>query len=527
MNDRIKEIFYKPINNDELFWLIKPKASIKNFIEKFEYKSSIEEQISIVNQLIKILSYKKSTINICIINRYNESKIQNESNLIIDEKSSKALPIYQNENKVDFADWLIRQYFLYKSEKSTKAILNLLLIILNIIGVQKKNFNFIYQKISEYFFYSPKKYFYDDAKINIGIDINNLSRFLNLLLLMYGYNNKVNKPYNFYYFGNDSYLKIEPVLRQPNNNINLKGGVAILACFNCLLNPKTFLQNYSIICSVQFNNGIFFYMLIDREMNLIMSINNDNLMMNKNIDTLNTMNNFHDIKNKILLTKIENNKWYNIVVSLKMKKNKKIIIHTAINSNNYDCIEIDNSNSLETIENIFLYKDFMGYTTSFLLYNTYIDIKDNSFFNNFQYGLYKISHISKYINRQLYSCDLQNLIILIIPSEIKSNNIHNFANFMNMDLSDDLSLFNNNIKIKITMNFKKCKPDEILYFSGVNINSRLDKRILLLGGINNLLPLFEILLLINKKIFDTINDIIFIELEIFILSQHNNFNMSK
>ena len=512
MNEKIKEVFYKPINNDDLFWLIKPKASIKNFIEKFEYKSSIEEQISIVNQLIKILSYKKSTINICIINRYNESKIQNESNLIIDEKSSKALPIYQNENKVDFADWLIRQYFLYKSEKSTKGILNLLLIILNIIGVQKKNFNFIYQKISEYFFYSPKKYFYDDAKINIGIDINNLSRFLNLLLLMYGYNNKVNKPYNFYYFGNDSYLKIEPVLRQPNNNINLKGGVSIFTCFNCLLNPKTFLQNYSIICSIQFNNGIFFYMLVDREMNLIMSINNDNLMMNKNIDTLNTMNNSHDIKNKILLTKIENNKWYNIVVSLKMKKNKKIIIHTAINSNNYDCIEIDNSNSLETIENIFLYKDFMGYTTSFLLYNTYIDIKDNSFFNNFQYGLYKISHISKYINRQLYSCDLQNLIILIIPSEIKSNNIHNFANFMNLDLSDDLSLFNNNIKIKITMNFKKCKSDEILYFSGVNINSRLDKRILLLGGINNLLPLFEILLLINKKIFDTKN---FIYLNIF------------
>ena len=233
------------------------------------------------------------------------------------------------------------------------------------------------------------------------------------------------------------------------SHIIFKGGVSIFTCFNCLLNPKTFLQNYSIICSIQFNNGIFFYMLVDREMNLIMSINNDNLMMNKNIDTLNTMNNSHDIKNKILLTKIENNKWYNIVVSLKMKKNKKIIIHTAINSNNYDCIEIDNSNSLETIENIFLYKDFMGYTTSFLLYNTYIDIKDNSFFNNFQYGLYKISHISKYINRQLYSCDLQNLIILIIPSEIKSNNIHNFANFMNLDLSDDLSLFNNNIKIKI------------------------------------------------------------------------------
>ena len=63
MNFRIKDIFYKPINNDDLFWLIKSNASIKNFIEAFEYKSNIEEQISIVNQLIKILSNKKELIN--------------------------------------------------------------------------------------------------------------------------------------------------------------------------------------------------------------------------------------------------------------------------------------------------------------------------------------------------------------------------------------------------------------------------------------------------------------------------------
>ena len=492
MNFRIKDIFYKPINNDDLFWLIKSNASIKNFIEAFEYKSNIEEQISIVNQLIKILSNKKALINICIINKFNEIKMQIDNNLILDKSSTKALPVYQNKDKTTFVDWLIKQYFLYKSEKYSKGILNLLLIVINIVGIQKNNINFIYEKISDYFVYSPKKYFIDDDKININNDLNNLTRYLNLLLLMYGHNNKVTKPYNFYYFGNDAYLKIEPPVNQ-SNAISLKGGLSIFSCFNCLLNPKFFNNKYSIIFSIEFNNKIYLYLLIDREMNLIISINNENLNIINNIE----------IPNKIILKKIEYNKWYNIIISLNMKKYKKFLVNIVINSDNYESIEIENNNSIEIIENIFLFKNFIGLTTSFLLYNSYLDINNNNFFNSFQYGLYKISHINKYINNQLNTNYLQNLIVLIIPSQIKSNEIYNFANFINMNINDDTALLNNNIKIKISINFNKYNSNETLYLSGVNINLRLNKNILLLGNINNLLPLFEILLGINKKIFDS------------------------
>ena len=145
MNDWIKKIFDGPLNNQDPFYLVKSNPSIKNFIESFEYKSTIEEQIILVNQLIKILSYKKSIINICIINKYNEIKTQNDNSLIMHEKSNKSLTMYLNQDK-NFVDWLITEYFLYKNEKISKGILNLLLLVISVIGVQKKKFSIYISK---------------------------------------------------------------------------------------------------------------------------------------------------------------------------------------------------------------------------------------------------------------------------------------------------------------------------------------------------------------------------------------------
>ena len=495
MNDWIDNIFHSSIKYEDSFWLIKNNASIKNFIESFEYKSAIEDQIIIVNQLIKILSYKKSIINICIINKFNEIKTQNENRLISQEKSSKLLSIYIKKDKINFVDWLIKEYFLYKNEKITKGILNLLSLVINIVGVEKTNIQFIYQKISDYFFYSGKKYFYEEDKININNDLNNLTRYLNLLLLIYGNNDKIIKPYNFYYFGNDGYLKMEPPLKQPNS-LQLKGGITLFLCFNCLYNPKFINQKYSIIFSIEFNKEIYFLLLIDKEMNLILSMTNENL----------NMINDYEIENKIIISKIENDKWYNIIISLNSKKYKKFLINIIINSKEFESLEIENNNPIEKIENIIMFKNFIGFFTSFLLYNTYIDFQNiTNYFNDFQYGFYKISHINKYFNNQLYCNDLQNIIILIIPFQIKSDNIYNFANFIYSNLVDDLIILNENINFKFIHNNNNDIFNEELYLSGLNINLRLNKNILILGGIDNLFPLFEILLIINKKIFDTKN----------------------
>ena len=496
MNDWIKKIFDGPLNNQDPFYLVKSNPSIKNFIESFEYKSTIEEQIILVNQLIKILSYKKSIINICIINKYNEIKTQNDNSLIMHEKSNKSLTMYLNQDK-NFVDWLITEYFLYKNEKISKGILNLLLLVISVIGVQKKNFQFIYQKISECFFYSTKKYFHEEDKININNDLNNLTRYLNLLLLMYGNNEKINKPCNFYYYGNDGYLKMEQPLKE-QNVLHIKGGITIFSCFNCLYNPKYINQKYSIIFSIEFNEEIFFSLLIDNELNLIISITNENL---------NSINNY-EIKNKIIIEKIDNDKWYNMNISLNVKKYKKLLINMILNNIQYEAIEIENINSLEKIENIIMFKSFIGLSTSFLLYNTYIDINICNFYNDFKYGLYKISHINKCFNKELYFNYLQNIIILFIRFQIKSDIIYNFDNSLYLTLSDDLILSNDKVKIKFIQYNKidnNYDSKEEIYLSGTNINLRLNKNIITLGGIDNLLPLFEILLNINKKIFDTKN----------------------
>ena len=476
MNDLIREIFQGTINNEETTWLIKPNSSLENFIESFEYKSNIEEQILIVNQLIKILSSKNNIINISIINKMNEKKIQNDK-----------------EDKMNFVDWLIKQYFLYRrSEKITKGILYLLNIVINIVGVEKKNIEYIYQKISDYFFYSQKKYFHEEDKININNDLNNLVRYLNLLLLFYGNNVTEIKPYNFYYFGNDGYFKMERPIKK-TNALYLRGGISIFTCFNCMQNPIFLNHKYSIIFSIEFNKEIYFSLLIDKEMYLIMALSNENL---SSLDII-------EIPNQIALTKIVNYKWYNVIITLNIKRNKKFIIKTIINSLEYDTIEIENNNSLEKIENIDLFKNYIGLSTSFLLYNTYIENGNNNFFNNFQYGLYKISHINKYIDKLINKNNLQNLIMLLIPFQIKDDIIYNFANSLNEYLIEDLAPSNNNIIMKYILNNNSY--DQIFYLSGFNINSKLNKNIFSLGGIDNLLPLFEILLGINKKIFDAKN----------------------
>ena len=493
MNDWMKKIFNGPIKIEDPFYLIKSDISIKNFIENFEYKSAIEDQIILVNQLTKILAYKKSIINICIINKYNELKAQNDNSLAIGQKSNNILEKHLKQDK-NFVDWLIKEYFLYKNEKITKGILNILVLFMNVAGAQKSSFQFIYQKISDYFFYSSKKYFHEEDKININNDLNNLTRCLNLLLLMYGNNEKLIKPYNFYYFGNDGYLKMEQPLKQMNS-FHIRGGITVFCCFNCLYNPKNINKKYSIIFSIEFNKETYFSLLLDGELNLILNISKENV----------SLINDYEIKNKIILANILNDKWYNVNISLNTKKHKKILIYLIINEVQYDILEIENNDSIEKIENVIMFKGFIGLTTSFLLFNAYFDIFNYNYFNDFQYGFYKISHINKCFSKEVYKNILQNILILIIPFQIKSNNVHNFANHLHTNLVDVLIITNDEINIKFIHSNNNCDFNEEIFLSGSNINSRLNKNIITLGGIGNLLPLFEILLNINKKIFVTKN----------------------
>ena len=105
-------------------------------------------------------------------------------------------------------------------------------------------------------------------------------------------------------------------------------------------------------------------------MNLIIT-NDDLKVINEN-----------EIRNNIIISKINNDEWYNIIISLNTKKTKKLLINIIINSIEFNTFELENNNCIEKIENIILYKDFIGLSTSFLLYNNYIDIHNyKSYFN--------------------------------------------------------------------------------------------------------------------------------------------------
>jgi hypothetical protein len=195
--------------------------------------------------------------------------------------------------------------------------------------------------------------------------------------------------------------------------------------------------------------------------------------------------------NQVNLGKIEENKWYKISIVLNNnKKNKKFPINIIINNTPLSQIkEIESEQAkIAEITNITLFENFIGFMTDFILFNKLVE-KDtiNLYQKQFNYGLYKFSHVDKFIE-QINPQILKNLIILLIPTNnCDSDDLQNLAN--NYEANNRFSNFD--IKY-ISANTGK------INISNIIINSRFDKKISLLGGIENILPFLEIFIKLGK-----------------------------
>ena len=499
MFNSIEQLFYEPIKELDNFSLIKENITYQDFIELYLQLSVFEEKINLLQSLINIFSHKNSLINICFFclknNKLKEIELELDDNL---EKSniSSFLP------KESFQLWLIEKFFEEKNEKIKLCLKELFIKITSIFGINKYYLNGIYEELTKIYFYSEE----DD-----NININNY--LINLKFLAGAYNiyieekdnsknsplktdkkDKKNnnikniynniKPYNFYIFKGKENINITPLITS-NEKSKINDGITLFICFNCILNPiftnmdKTSNKNFanyifSTIFNITFNSGNKLSLKIDANMQLILILNDNK----KN--------------NQINVGKIEDNKWYNISINLNInKKNKKFSLNIIINNvSNTQIKEIEGEYAkLNEINNIKICENFIGFMTDFILFNKIIE-KDiiNVYQNKFKYGLYKYNHIKKFIEN-LDSQILINLIVLLIPNyAYEMNKLQNFAN--NYEVSNK---FTNNFDIKYISSFS----DKIIIVN-VIINNRFHKKINLLGGIENILPCFEILTKISK-----------------------------
>ena len=484
MLNSFNQLFYEPIKEINDFRFIKEHITFKDFISLYEQNSNIENKIKILNSLETIFSHKNSQINICIFNKIVplNTIVKNESNLEEEIEIDKSNYSYYSSQNNNFICWIINEYFSENNKEVKQYLKEILLLIIPIIGIKKYDINKAYEQLT-------KKYFYSED--NANIDINDLLQNIKFLSGFYGLkednsndNNYIknqidNKPYNYYYFQGKESININPIISSIEKS-EIKEGFTILFCFNCILNPKYNKlfdegksDNISILFSIQFNNNHKLAISIDSNMNLIIK-----LYDSKNYK-----------ENNIIICIIEDNKWYNIGMIFNLnKKNKKYPVTIMINNNiinNVNEIECGNI-KINEINNIVLCQNFIGFITNFIFFNKILDKEDFNYYQfKFKYGLYKLNHVLKFIEK-INQNILKNLIILLIPVENNNYNDNEIINLSN-------SYFNN-----LTNNFR-IKFNSSAGNINININNHLTNKINLLGGINNILPFLEILIQYIKK----------------------------
>ena len=492
MLNGIDQLFYSPIKELENFRLIKENISFQNFINIYEQLINNEEKIFLLKELKTIFSHDISQINICsfccaysktaLDLLLNKNETENEDNLEINKSNYS---FYSNRNN-NFIVWLISEYFSEKNEQIKEYLNDIILLILPIIGLHKYDISKAYEELTKIYFYSEQNNKIGDFLKNLkflsglyGLKENNININLNEkdnnLMIQFK-----NKPYNYYYFKGKESIQISPVITGIEKS-KITDGFSIFFCFNCVLNPK---YNANFNKEKSINQSKLLYIFMNNNNKFILNIDSD---MNLNLKLQDNKNN----KDKsINIIKIDTNKWYNISINFSLnKKNKKFPLTININNNLINNIkDIDSDNmKINEINNIILCEDFYGFITNFILFNKLIDNENLNFYQSkFNYGLYKFKHVNKFLDK-LNTNSLKNLNILLIPMDhnnsIEINNLAN--NYINNNLT-------NNFEIKYI------SSTENNFNANVNINYNLYKKINLLGGINNILPFFEILIKIAK-----------------------------
>ena len=495
----IHQLFYDPIKELNNFHLLKENITFQDFTTMYEQLTNNEEKINLLMSLKSIFSHKYSQINICSFcytnNNFSLSSLvtKNETDGETDVESDKSYYSYYNNKHNDFICWIINEYFTEDNDIIKQYLNDILILIISVVGVNKNDISKIYEELTKNYFYSG----FSELKLNL----NNFLKDIKILSALYGYkedesnstNNEDNnnyiknqlnhKPYNYYYFKGKETIQINPVITSIEKS-KINDGISIFVCFNCLLNPKYYKyiniekkenNNYQCnIFSIYFNNNNKLILGINDDMNLVLKLSDHKSNKNNNV---------------VLLNKIENDQWYNISINFSLiKKNKKYPVSITINNsliNNVKEIESDNS-KINEINNIILCENFVGFITNYVFFNKIIDNEGLNFYQTkFKYGIYKLKHVNKFLDK-INQNILKNLIILLIP--IETQNSENINNLANNHIYNNL----NNFNIRFMTSSKN-------NYINININHHLDKRINLIGGIENILPLFEIILKMNKE----------------------------
>ena len=465
---------FKSFQNDQnkLYPIIENSTNISNLLLFLkDKKNNISEKIEIIYFLFQLFK-----LNNVLLPVFMKKKVSNIINLY---------------------EPLIDLYFC-KDEKISQykeIIEQFLKMIRSNITLNKAPIEYIYQKLSLYF---DNK----DIEENEKLDERQILKYLNIFSLFY--TGKFEKDF----ISSSDTIQNDENDKQIKNYIyfnGLRSGIS-LALNETRINVNTDYPNLK--------NGLSFIMwfYIDErlikyyeEMNrntekklVVINISGEQIkLVFKNLNTL--LVSFNDSDPKIFNIKFKNNDWNNICFSIK-KNDSNLPIKLFINSEEYKSILTvsENFSSSSKINTIKLFENFIGQLSSFIIITKELDQKEVNYFNSKKYGFYKNKILFDFIlsNEKKYFLNCKNYKYYKKFINNKSNSFYNLH-------SKKQNLKKNMIAIfcPFAYNKEENQIDDIFgnfigilgENDGVNYFENNSKEIMQLGGINNLLPIMELM----------------------------------
>ena len=384
-----------------------------------------------------------------------------------------------------FIEPLIDLYIIPTLKKEYESLFDeLFKIILTHVAITKNALEYVFQKLSLYF-------------TNKKQDILNepiLLKYLKLLKLFYSDTSSesiIEKEIkNYMYFnGKNSGLKFS--LNKSTININtdyptLENGLSFV--FWCHIKKELMTQYYE---KEEKNRFKFIVIKIsNHEISLVLTdANNIKVIIDDNQSSV------INVKGAIKF-----DDWNNLCFIINPKGSFKLDISIYINGKNYNSFlpTTKEFKTSEKISNVTLFQDFLGLSTSVLFFTFELNAKQIQYFNSLKYGFYK--------NKFLYEFFKKNDKNYL--SNVK--NVYKYQNQVKVDKHLDLfnfSLKKQNLKGLIcflcpfTYNKEKNVIDDIFgnFFGefsendGINNYKKNAKSIKSLGGMDNLLPIVELM----------------------------------
>ena len=439
---------------------------IKNLISQ---KKSVEQKIDILITLLGYFQINENLINVFMKPIFYGSKFYTLLEPLFDLYIS---PILKSE-QISLIEKIIK-------------------LILSHITISKSSIEYVYQKLSLYFYDKNKEI----------LDENILLKYLNLLNLLYSDNTcdnelKIQKEMKNYIYFNGKNSSLTFKLNENPTNINsnfptLENGLTLFFCFYMKKNLMT--QFYEL-------NEKNKFQLVEIKIGLhkiclqLDDINNIKIIIDKN------NSNLINIKSCLKF-----DDWNNICFMINQKSDSKLDINLVINGkNNISSFSIQKDFQIsEKIKEITLFKNFVGLVTSVLFFSFELNEKQIQYFNDLKYGFNK--------KRILYEFFIKNNKNFL-SNGINKNKYHEKIKVDKSLNLFDFSLIKQNIKnlicFLVPFNYNKEKNEIHDIFGnfygklgendGVNNYKNNSKDIKVLGGINNLLPIIELIFSANSR----------------------------